>query len=181
MKPLKIAILASGRGTVIPAIIATINIEIIISNKPDAPVLELAKKYNIKAQYISSEQLISETLKQHHINLILLIGYMRILSKQFIADWQNKILNVHPSLLPAHRGLMNLAVHRAVLTAGEKESGCTVHIVTNELDAGPILVQKPCPVKADDTPETLKTRVQKLEGSAFIEAIKKWREQYATE
>jgi phosphoribosylglycinamide formyltransferase-1 len=181
MKKLKIAILASGRGTVIPAIIAAINIDLIISNKPDAPVLELAKKYNIKAQYIASEQLMSETLKQHKIDLILLIGYMRILSAQFIANWENKILNVHPSLLPAHRGLMNLAVHRSVLAAGEKESGCTVHIVTNELDTGPILVQKHCPVKADDTPETLKARVQKLECPAFIEAIKKWREQYGAE
>ena len=175
MKELKIAILASGRGTVIPALTSDLNIEIIISNKPNAPVLELAKKYNIKAKHISSEQLISETLKQHKIDLILLIGYMRILSKQFIAEWENKILNAHPSLLPAHKGLMDLDVHHAVLSSGAKETGCTVHLVTEDVDAGPILTQKRCPVKPGDTPETLKTRVQKLEGRAFIEAIKKWK------
>jgi len=181
MKPLKIAILASGRGTVIPSIIDAIKseIEIIISNKPNAPVLQLAKDYNIKARYISSEKSISQTLKQNYIDLILLIGYMRILSAKFISDWENKILNVHPSLLPAYAGLINLAVHRAVIATGDKETGCTVHLVTNEIDAGPILVQKRCPVKISDTPETLKARVQKLEGEALIAAIKKWREEYA--
>ena len=98
MKPLKIAILASGRGTVIPAIIDVLKpeIAIIISNKPTAPVLQLAKDYNIKVQYISAEKSISQTLIQNRIDLILLIGYMRILSKEFISDWENKILNVHP-------------------------------------------------------------------------------------
>jgi phosphoribosylglycinamide formyltransferase-1 len=174
MKKLKIAILASGRGTVIPELIKAIDVAIIITNKPNAPVLELAKKYNIKAKYINSEQLISSTLKNLQIDLILLIGYMRILSKQFIDEWKNKILNVHPSLLPAHQGLMDLAVHRAVLSSGAKETGCTVHLVTEDVDAGPILVQKRCPVKSDDTPETLKARVQSLEAQAFIEAIEIW-------
>jgi phosphoribosylglycinamide formyltransferase-1 len=181
MKPLKIAILASGRGTVIPTIIDALKSEIIliISNKADAPVLQLAKNYHIKAQYAPSEQLISETLQQYKIDLILLIGYMRILSKEFISTWENRILNVHPSLLPAYARLINLAVHRAVLAAGDKETGCTVHIVTNEVDAGPILVQKQCPVATTDTPEILKARVQKLEGEALIAAIQKWREEYA--
>jgi phosphoribosylglycinamide formyltransferase-1 len=181
MKPLKIAILASGRGTVIPSIIDALKSEIIIiiSNKADAPVLQLAKDYHIKAQYAPSEQLISEILQRHHIDLILLIGYMCVLSKEFISTWENKILNVHPSLLPAYAALINLAVHRAVIAAGDKETGCTVHIVTNEIDAGPILVQKRCLVEPTDTPEILKARVQKLEGKALIAAIQKWKEEYA--
>lgn len=185
MKPLKIAILASGRGSVIPRIIEAINdkqlnakIEIIISNKADADVLKLAEHHNIEAQYIPSEQLISQTLKQHNIDLILSIGYMKILSRTFVQEWQNRILNVHPSLLPAFAGLMNLKVHQAVLEAGVKETGCTVHLVTEEVDAGPILLQKRCSVHTADTPQTLKERVQKLEGEALVEAIKKWREIY---
>ncbi|KPJ67420.1 MAG: phosphoribosylglycinamide formyltransferase [Coxiella sp. DG_40] len=185
MKPLRIAILASGRGSVIPRVIAAINskqlnakIAVIISNKADADVLRLAESYNIEAKYISSEQLISQTLKQHNIELILLIGYMKILSHTFVDEWRNKILNVHPSLLPAFAGLMDLKLHQAVLNAGVKETGCTVHLATEKLDAGPILLQKKCSVYATDTPQTLKQRVQKLEGEALVEAIKKWQEIY---
>jgi phosphoribosylglycinamide formyltransferase-1 len=185
MKPIRIAILASGRGSVIPRIIEAINdkrlnarIEIIISNKTDADVLKLAKSYNIKAQYVSSEQLISQTLKQHNVELILLIGYMKILSHTFVDEWRNKILNIHPSLLPAFAGLMDLKVHQAVLESGVKETGCTVHLVTEKLDAGPILLQKKCSVHKADTPQTLKQRVQKLEGEALVEAIKKWQKIY---
>jgi len=185
MKPLRIAVLASGRGSVIPRIIEAINdkqlnakIEIIISNKTDADVLKLAENHNIEAQYIPSEQLISQTLKQHNVDLILSIGYMKILSRTFVQEWKNKILNVHPSLLPAFAGLMDLKVHRAVLDAGVKETGCTVHLVTEKVDAGPILLQKKCLVHKADTPQTLKQRVQKLEGEALVEAIKKWQEKY---
>ncbi|NIM39582.1 MAG: phosphoribosylglycinamide formyltransferase [Hydrotalea flava] len=185
MKLLKIAILASGRGSVIPRIIEAIDnkqlnaeIAIIVSNKADAKVLELAKSYNIEAKHISSEQLISQTLKQHNIELILLIGYMKILSHAFVDEWRNRILNVHPSLLPAFAGLKDLNLHQAVLKAGVKETGCTVHLATEELDAGPILLQKKCSVYVTDTPQTLKQRVQKLEGEALVEAIKKWQEEY---
>lgn len=178
----KIAVLASGRGTVLDKILAAgINIEIIITNKENAPVLQKAEKHHIKSKYIplgdntreQHEQLITKELQQHDIDLILLIGYMRILSPTFVNTWRHKILNVHPSLLPAFAGLMDLQIHKAVLEAGVKETGCTVHYVTEELDGGPIVVQKKCKVENNDTPETLKTRVQELEGDAFIEAIKK--------
>lgn len=183
---IRIAVLGSTRGTNLNAVVAAVKqqrlpatIEVVLSNKADALILEKAAHFGIKSLFIDPQGLsrsefdsfLSETLKQHHIDLIVLIGYMRILSAEFVTNWENKIINIHPSLLPAYAGLMNLDVHQAVLDAGEIETGCTVHYVTEQVDAGPIIIQKKCPVLADDTPERLKTRVQGLEGEALIEAI----------
>ena len=183
---LKLGILASGRGTILNKVIKAINnkqlnasIEIIITNREHAPILQYARNNNIAAKYISSknktreehEQLISQALKQYKVDLILAIGYMRIFSTEFINNWRNKIINVHPSLLPAFAGLMDLKVHEAVLQAGAKQTGCTVHFANEVIDGGPIIAQKRCRVEATDTPETLKAKVQKLEGEALVEAI----------
>jgi phosphoribosylglycinamide formyltransferase-1 len=111
-------------------------------------------------------------LKSHNVELVLLIGFMRILSTEFCQEWRDKLLNVHPSLLPKYAGGMDTNVHEEVLKNGETETGCTIHFVTDDVDGGPILVQKKCNVDSDDTIETLKTKVQELEGQAFIEAIK---------
>jgi phosphoribosylglycinamide formyltransferase-1 len=154
-------------------------IAVVISNKENAGILEKAKHHHLTHVYISPQQTsreaydqkLSSVLHAHQVDLILLIGYMRILSNQFVAEWQNAILNVHPSLLPAFSGGMDQNVHQAVLDAGVKETGCTVHYVIEEVDAGPILIQKKCSVLPDDTAESLKTRVQQLEGLALIEAI----------
>ena len=100
---------------------------------------------------------------------------MRILSERFVIDWYGKIINVHPSLLPKYAGGMNEDVHGQVLKAGLKETGCTVHLVTERVDEGPIFVQKKCPVLAEDTVSSLKERVQKLEGKALVEVIKNWK------
>ena len=97
---------------------------------------------------------------------------MRILSKEFCSEWSDKILNVHPSLLPKYAGGMDKNVHEEVLKNKDLETGCTIHFVTDKLDAGPILVQKKCTVEQNDTAQTLKQRVQALEGKAFLEAIK---------
>lgn len=183
---IRIAVLGSTRGTNLNAVVAAIKqqrlpatIELVLSNKADAPILEKAENFGLKSLFINPQGLsrsdfdhsLSEILKQHRIELIVLIGYMRILSAEFVANWEHKIINVHPSLLPAYAGLMNLDVHQAVLDGAEIETGCTVHFVTEQVDAGPIIVQKKCPVLAGDTPELLKTRVQELEGEALIEAI----------
>jgi phosphoribosylglycinamide formyltransferase-1 len=96
---------------------------------------------------------------------------MRILSEEFCRKWQDRILNVHPSLLPKYAGGMDTNVHKEVLRNGDMETGCTIHFVTEEVDAGPILIQKKCAVTGEDTVESLKTKVQQLEGMAFIEAI----------
>jgi phosphoribosylglycinamide formyltransferase-1 len=180
MKNLNIAVLASGNGTIIPEIIKEFEIKLVVSNKSNAPVLENAAKLGIKSIYTSNEDEISKILQEHNIDLILAIGYMKILSPKFVATWRNKILNVHPSLLPKFAGLMNLKVHAAVLKAGEKQTGCTVHFVDEILDGGKIIVQKTCEVAPNDTPETLKNKVQKLEGPAMVEAIKIFGENYAS-
>jgi folate-dependent phosphoribosylglycinamide formyltransferase PurN len=96
-------------------------------------------------------------------------------SAGFVAEWKGRLLNVHPSLLPAFAGLMNQKVHEAVLAAGVSETGCTIHQVTEEVDGGPIVLQKRCPVLPGDTPEVLKDRVQALEQLAFVEVLREWR------
>lgn len=183
---MKLAVLGSTRGTSMQAIIDAIargavnaSIEIVISNIPDAYILERAKNYGIETVYINQagktreqyDEEVTKILAEKKIDLVLLIGYMRFLSQSFIEQWRNKIMNVHPSLLPAFAGLMDLAVHEAVLKSGIKETGCTIHFVDEGADTGPIINQKKCPVDPSDTPETLKAKVQKLEGEAFIEAI----------
>ena len=117
----------------------------------------------------------SQILENKKIDLILLIGFMRILSSSFVEKWAGKIINVHPSLLPKHAGGMNKSVHESVLLSGDDKTGCTIHLVTKEVDSGPILLQLSCPVKKGDTAEDLKNRVQALEGRAFIQVIKNWR------
>lgn len=183
---IKLGILSSSRGThVIPIAQAIANkqlpatIEVIISNKSDAPILQKASNLNIEGIFVDNkglsredyDQKLTALLLSFNVELIVLIGYMRILSAQFVQQWPGKIINVHPSLLPAHAGLMDLAVHQAVLDAQEQQSGCTVHLVTELVDAGPILVQKQCAVLAGDTAEQLKARIQPLEADALIEAI----------
>lgn len=183
---IRLGILGSTRGTNLQAIIEAIEtkrlparIDVVISNKEEAYILSRAKAHGIKHEFLSAkgisrdvyDQALSECLKANEVDLLVLIGYMRILSSEFVKEWENKVINIHPSLLPAHAGLMDLAVHQAVIEAGEKETGCTVHYVTEKVDDGPILVQKTCPVYLNDDPQVLKERVQALEGEALIEAI----------
>lgn len=183
---LKLGILGSTRGTNMLAIIEAIQqkklpatIEIVISNKADAMILARARAHQLRAEWIDAKGLsrqefddrVTMLLHKHNVDLVVLIGYMRILSDKFVTEWQDRVINVHPSLLPAFAGKMDLDVHRDVLLAGVKESGCTVHYVTEIVDGGPIATQKICPVLEGDTPESLKVRVQALEASALIEAI----------
>lgn len=183
---IRLAILGSTRGTNLTALVEAINqkilnasIKLVISNKTDALILEKGQQFNLKTRFVDPKNLSAEAydevlsaiLTEHKIDLVVLIGYMRILSAKFVKTWESKVINIHPSLLPAHAGLMNLAVHQAVLNAGEQASGCTVHFVTEELDAGPIILQKICPVLKEDNAEDLKARVQQLESTALVEAI----------
>ncbi|MCD6040178.1 MAG: purN [Gammaproteobacteria bacterium] len=187
---LRLGILGSTRGTVLSSLITAIQkdrlaaeIAVVLSNKAEALILEKAKKAGLSTQWldpknltaIEYDQQISSVLQAHHVELIVLIGYMRIISPQFLTAWHHRIINIHPSLLPAFAGGMDKNVHQAVLKAKVKESGCTVHYVTEEVDKGPILLQKKCPVFAEDTVETLKTRVQQLEGEALIEVISSYK------
>ena len=184
---IKLGILGSTKGSDLQAILDSISsdelnakISVVLSNRKNAYILERAKNNNVPAIFISHigktrevfDREITAVLKKHEVDLILLIGFMRILSAEFCREWREKVLNVHPSLLPKYAGGMDTNIHEEVLNNCETETGCTIHFVTDEVDSGPVLIQKKCNVDSNDTVETLKTKVQKLEGKAFIEAIK---------
>ena len=183
---INIGVLGSTNGTDLQFIFNAIdegkldaNVSVVISNKEDSYILKRAQAHNTQNVFISHknkdrEDFDSEmtmVLKEHSVELILLIGFMRILSSKFCNQWNGKILNVHPSLLPKYAGGMDTNVHEEVLKNNEKETGCTIHLVTDEVDKGPIVIQKRCLVDSDDTIESLKAKVQNLEGAAFLEAI----------
>ena len=185
---IRLGVLGSTRGSDLVPIVEAIerqdldaSVEIIISNNKRAPILDKGNKYKIPSVFIEHknrdrldfDREVSKNLLEKNIDLVLLIGFMRILSKEFVREWVGRIINVHPSLLPIYAGGMNNDVHRDVLLAKEKETGCTIHLVTAEVDRGPIIIQKKCVVLEKDTVESLKERVQALEGIAFVEAINK--------
>ena len=179
----RLGILLSGRGSNFLAIADAIaqkrldaHIGIVISNRPDAPGLDAAKARGIHALSFPSKGLdrevydrqLIEGLRAHHVDLICLAGYMRILSGYFIREFPSRILNIHPSLLPAFPGLD--AQHQA-LEHGVKVAGCTVHFVDEGLDSGPIVAQATVPVLDDDTADSLSARILKEEHRLYSEAI----------
>ena len=183
---IKLAVLGSTNGTDLRAIMVAISkgaldaeVSVVISNRKSACILERARNYNVPAIFISHKEKAREefdaemttVLHKHGVDLVLLIGFMRILSSEFCRVWKNKLLNVHPSLLPKYAGGMDTNVHEEVLKNGDAETGCTIHFVTEEVDGGPILIQKKCLVYDNDNVDTLKGKVQALEGRAFVEAI----------
>lgn len=185
----RIAILGSTRGSSLQPIIEAIesgvldaNVVAVISNRKKSGILKRARDHGIKDHFIPGkdktredfDEEVSQLLKELRIDLILCIGYMRFLSKGFVNQWFGKIANVHPSLLPKHPGLMDLDVHQAVIDARDTETGCTVHLIDEGVDSGPIFLQKKVNVSEEDTAETLKAKVQPLEGEAFIELIERW-------
>ena len=180
----RLAILLSGRGSNFEAIANNIvrgaleaSIAVVISNRADARGVALARDRGVPAVVIPSKGLDRETydrlliqeLHQHHVDLICLAGYLRILSATFIRQFPNRILNIHPSLLPAFPGLD--AQHQA-LAYGVKICGCTVHFVDEYLDAGPIIMQAAVPVLDDDSEETLAARILQEEHRIYSEAIR---------
>jgi len=186
MKKIKLGIIGSTKGTDLQAILDAVEsgklkakVSVVISNRKNAYILERANNHNVPAIFISHQskerevfdQEMSETLQAHAVDLVLLIGFMRILSAKFCAVWQDKLLNVHPSLLPKYAGGMDTNVHQEVLNSGDTETGCTIHFVTGEVDGGPVLVQKKCNISLNETVTSLKNKIQELEGAAFIEAI----------
>jgi phosphoribosylglycinamide formyltransferase-1 len=187
-RPIRLAVLGSTRGTDLQAIIDAIKsgflkaeVVCVISDRKDAYILERAKQHGIEALFINPKGLareeydkliMDEIEKRSPVDLILLIGYMRILSNQFVRKYRWRIINIHPSLLPAFAGGMDLNVHKAVLNHGVKVTGCTLHFVDEGVDTGPIILQKPVMVDDGDTPETLKAKVQRAEQEVLIEAIK---------
>jgi len=189
MKKLNLAVLTSGGGTNLQAVIDAIEkgelsaeIKIVISNNSKAFALERARKHNIQALHLSHKQFTTSeefdekllsVLKEKQIDMILLAGYMKILSPTIIRAYRNRILNIHPALLPhfGGPGMYGIHVHEAVIKSGVKISGVTVHIVDEVYDHGAIVMQKAVEVKDDDTPETLAERVLKVEHQTYKEAI----------
>ena len=186
---MRLAVIGSTNGTDLVPIVEAIGsgglsatVEVVLSNNETSGILKKARGYGIENHFIWHKNKkrdvfdfeMSQILEDKKIDLILLIGFMRILSSEFVDRWFGKIVNVHPSLLPKYAGGMNSDVHKSVLDAGDKETGCTIHLVTKEVDGGPILLQKSCPVFENDSIDSLKERVQKLEGEAFIEIINNW-------
>jgi phosphoribosylglycinamide formyltransferase-1 len=187
--PVKLGVLGSTRGTDLQYIIDSIDkgwlraeIKVVVSNLSSAYILTRAREHDLPAVSVSAKGLsraefdakVTSVLKEHNCDLVLLIGYMRIVSDEFCDEWKGRLLNVHPSLLPEFAGGMDLNVHEEVIKAGKKETGCTIHGVTKVVDGGPIVVQRRCAVYADDTPDMLKARVQAMEGPAFLDAIFKF-------
>jgi phosphoribosylglycinamide formyltransferase-1 len=151
-------------------------IAVVISNRPDAPGLEIARRRGIEALSVPSkgldrtvyDQMLIDELQKHSVDLVCLAGYMRMLSSAFVRAFPNRILNIHPSLLPAFPGLD--AQHQA-LEHGVRLSGCTVHFVDEYLDAGPIILQASVPVLDDDTVDALSARILREEHRIYSEAI----------
>ena len=183
---MRLAVLLSGRGSNFQAIHDAIQrgelpaeIVCVISNRPDAAGLQRAREFGYAAHAIdhkafanraAHEEAVLRALDEAKPDVIVLAGYMRLLSASFIERWRNRIVNIHPSLLPSFPGVDAQA---QAVAYGVKVSGCTVHIVDEHLDAGPILVQRVVEVRDDDTGETLAARILVEEHRAYVEALTK--------
>jgi phosphoribosylglycinamide formyltransferase 1 len=182
--PHHLGILLSGRGSNFEVIarnvaagrIANARIAVVISNRPDAPGIATARRLGLSAVVVPSkgktrelhERELVGVLEQHQVSLICLAGYMRLLSPWFVRQFPQRILNIHPSLLPAFPGL---EAQEQAFAYGVKVSGCTVHLVDEELDHGPIIVQKTVPVLDSDDEHSLAARILEQEHVAYSEAI----------
>lgn len=182
--PVKLGILASGSGSNFEAIAQAIadkqlnaKIQVLIYNNPGIKAVARAEKWNVPAVLLDHREFkprqkldakIVETLREYDVEWVILAGWMRIITPVFIDAFPNRIINIHPSLLPSFKGIA--AVEQAI-AAGVKITGCTVHLVVPEVDSGPILIQAAVPVLPEDTPETLHARIQVQEHKIMVEAI----------
>lgn len=192
-RPARIAVMASGRGSNLEALLKAFppdnplgRIVLVISDRREALALQKAVEAQVEAEYVpwprsrqpgvanntgrfQFEQVAGQLLRDHHIDLILLAGFMRLLSPEFVQAWEGRILNIHPSLLPQFPGLF---AQRQALEAGVSETGCTVHFVDAGMDTGPIVLQRRVPVLPGDTVETLAERILEQEHLAYPEAVR---------
>ena len=187
---LNIAIFASGRGSNVASILRAIEVGtiprskvvLVISNNSSAGALQIARDHDIPAMHISRRQFTSgeeytrairSALHRHLVNLIVLAGYMKKVDSSVIDEYKNRIINIHPALLPEFggEGMYGMHVHEAVIASRASQSGATVHIVDGEYDHGAILLQRTMPVLPDDTPEMLAEKVLRIEHELYPEAI----------
>ncbi len=189
----KIAVLASGRGSNLQSLIDAIErrdvsatIALVMSNKEKAPALERAQKHGLQSIFVdpapfkgqpqareSYDQAVLEILKKHNIELVVLAGYMRIVTPVLINAFPHRMMNIHPSLLPSFPGL---DVQRKALEWGVKVAGCTVHFVTEGVDEGPIILQAPVPILEGDSAESLSERILREEHRIYPEAVQLYAE-----
>lgn len=183
-RSLPFAVLISGRGSNMLALASAAaegriagRVATVISDQPAAAGLVEARRRGFTSEVVEAArgndraafgQALTSVLEHHGAELVVLAGFMRVLDAGFVRYWQGRLLNIHPSLLPAHRGLHT---HRRVLAAGELQHGCTVHFVTEELDAGPAIIQGRLAVHPGDTEESLSARVQALEHIIYPRAV----------
>ena len=185
MTKLRVGVLISGRGSNLQALIDACadpsfpaEITLVISNVANAGGLERAEKAGIQTITVAHgnfdsreafDNAVDKKLREADIEFVCLAGFMRLLSTSFTKNWEGRIVNIHPSLLPAFKGLH---VHQQALSAGVRFSGCTVHYVVPELDSGPIILQEEVPVEPNDTADTLAARVLKAEHRIYPEALR---------
>ena len=181
----KIAVLISGRGTNLQSLIDAAQtddypaeISLVISNRPKAKGLDRAAKAGISQLVIDHkdfqsredfDKALDDELRMAKVDFVCLAGFMRMLTPQFVNDWRGRLINIHPSLLPSFKGLH---VHERMIDAGVKIAGCSVHFVSAEVDAGPIIGQAAIPVLPGDTPETLADRILEQEHKLYPECIR---------
>jgi phosphoribosylglycinamide formyltransferase-1 len=182
----RIGVISSGRGENLRYIIAATRsgylpaeVAVVLTDQRDAGALKIAEEYSVKALYIDPQGLgreeydrrLIENLDAEDVDLVVLTGYMRILSPSFVKHYRNRILNIHPALLPSFRG-MN--AFQQALDYGVRWTGTTIHIVDEEVDHGPIIYQMPVLIRENDTHDSLKARIQRAEYRAYPRAIKKF-------
>ena len=182
-----IAVFASGNGSNAVNLVKAFNegnrihVALCLTDRENAPVIEKMKELGVETIYFprnvwkENPQAILEALRHRDIKVIALAGFLCFLNSKIVDAYEGRILNIHPSLLPAYggKGMHGANVHKAVIEAGETKSGATVHVVTNEIDAGPIVVQREVAVLPDDTPESLEAKVHEVEYEIFPEAVVK--------
>jgi phosphoribosylglycinamide formyltransferase-1 len=192
-RPVRLGILASGRGSNLQAVIdaieagrLTAKIAVVVSNKKDAVALERARKYDVPDVFLDPKPLagrpdsreaydraVLAVLEQYEVELVLLAGYMKIVTPVLVNAYENRMMNIHPSLLPSFPGL---DVQKKAIDHGCKISGCTVHFVTEGVDEGPIIIQAAVPVRETDTPETLAARILEEEHRIYPRAVQLYAE-----
>lgn len=175
----RVAILISGRGSNMRALVEQANgyeVVLVLSNKADAPGLQWARTRGLATRLIESkgfgreefDRQVSDALDEQGVGTVALAGFMRILSPWFVDEWRGRIINIHPSLLPKYRGL---DTHARAIVAGDPVAGCSVHVVTEELDAGDVLGQSEVPIEPHDTPDTLANRVLVAEHTLYPKVL----------
>ncbi|HNV80248.1 MAG TPA: phosphoribosylglycinamide formyltransferase [Tenuifilaceae bacterium] len=181
-----IAIFASGSGTNAENMVRyfnqsdTIRIKVVLSNNPNAFVLERMGKLNIPAVVFNADQLnggkVLEWLNSYGIDYIVLAGFLKLIPLNIIRTFPNRIVNIHPALLPKHggKGMYGMRVHEAVIAEGDTESGITVHLVNERYDEGSIIFQTQCPVLPSDTPQTLADRIHQLEYQHYPRVVQRF-------